>query len=333
MTTGLRGAALRLILVAASLLVSVGTVELIGRAVGWWHPQRTFRYNAVRGYELTPGLGDVNSLGLRGHETDLTRRAGVRRIVLLGDSFTYGDGVTVDEAMPAQLERRLNRDAATPVEVLNLGVPGYNTVQEYACLKELGLRLAPDLVIVAFTLSDADRGAFDSHSAAAHRTLIRVKEFFKAHVGLYDFVRLQIRGLQEWSFRNDPAVAVWPEMYPLVLATRGQPSPGWDECANALRGIATDCRRARTPLLLVIWPVLERLTDYPYRAEHDFIAVQAGALGIPVLDLAPTFMGGDPDKLCVSDKNPHPNATAHHQAAQAVAEFLGSHAELFQSIR
>jgi len=318
---------MRLALSAASLAISLAAVEFIGRAIGLWQPQRTFRYSDTRGYELTPGLGDVNSLGLRGPEIELTRRAGVRRIVVLGDSFTYGDGVAATDAMPAQLEKELNRTGAGEFEVLNLGVPGYNTVQEYADLRERGLRLAPDLVIVAFTLSDADLGLFDSHNAQRRR-LVRAKEFLKAHLGMYDFVRLQIRAMQEWSLRNDPAVAVWPEMLPLTLAARGQPSPGWDACVRALQGMAADCRRAGTPLLLIIWPVLERLNDYPYRAEHTLVAAQARTIGMPVLDLAATFAGGDTATLCVSKRNPHPSAAAHQRAALAVAEFLRSHTDL-----
>lgn len=322
----------RLLVATASLLVSLTAVELLGRALGLWQPQHTFRYNAARGYELTPGVGDVNSLGLRGPAVDPVHAPGVHRIVALGDSFTYGDGVSAEEAWPAQLEQRLNHASGERFEVLNLGVPGYNTAQEYADLEERGLRLAPDLVIVAFTLSDADLGVFDTHSAR-HRTVVRIKEFVKAHVGLYDFVRLQIRALQEWSFRNDPTVAVWPEMYPLTLAVRGQPSAGWDQCEGALRGIVADCKQAGIPVMVMIWPVLERLTDYPYRAEHDFVRAHAQALGMPVLDLYPTFTGSDSAALCVSANNPHPNAAAHHRAAAAVADFLHSNASLIRLAR
>jgi hypothetical protein len=113
-------------------------------------------------------------------------------------------------------------------------------------------------------------------------------------------------------------------MYPLTLATLGKPSPGWDRCRLALQGIATECRGAGIPLLLVVWPVLEGLKDYAYLAEHEFVRTNAQALGIPVLDLYPAFAGGDPKDVCVSDRNPHPSPLAHERAARAVMEHLRS---------
>lgn len=246
MAINLKGVVSGLALAAASLVVSVTAVEFTGRSLGLWHPTRAFRYNAVRGYELTPNEGDVNSLGFRGPEISSGRRAGTVRIVVLGDSFTYGEGVTAAEALPAQLEHLLNQRRSGRFEVFHLGVPGYNSAQEFAYLKEAGLALKPDLVVVAFTLSDADLGSFGTHSTG-HTTLIRIKELLKTHVGLYDFVRLKVRSVQEWLFRSDPATAVWPEMYPLTLATRGRPSPGWDQCQLALHGMATECHRAGIP--------------------------------------------------------------------------------------
>src|SRR5262249_23649108 len=90
-------------LTVGSLLASLTAVEYAGRAAGAWHPSRMFRYSATRGYELTPNVGDVNALGFRGSFHDARDHRGVVRIIVLGDSFTYGDGVTAEAALPAQL--------------------------------------------------------------------------------------------------------------------------------------------------------------------------------------------------------------------------------------
>lgn len=317
-------AVLSLTLVMGSLLASLTVVEFTGRATGLWRPSRMFRYHPSRGYALTPNVGDVNDLGFRGPSVDPRHHAGTIRIIVLGDSFTYGDGVAASDALPAQLERDLNQRAAAPrYEVLNLGVPGYNTAQEVAYFEEAGLALHPDMIILAFNLSDADLGAFGLHSPG-HELVVRVKEFLKAHVGLYDFVRLRIRTAQAWSFHDDPATAVWPEMYPLRLAARGEPSPGWVRCRTALKTLAAECRHAGVPMMLIVWPVLERLEDYPYRREHEFVAAQAAALHIPSMDLLPLFANGDARALTVSERNPHPNAVAHRRAAAVLAAFLGA---------
>jgi len=78
----------------------------------------------------------INSLGFRGPEISTKKRPGVVRIVTLGGSSTFGTQVSDDEAWPRQLERRLGRD----FEVVNLGVPGYGTVE--------------NLIQTAFVLSD-----------------------------------------------------------------------------------------------------------------------------------------------------------------------------------
>ena len=80
------------------------------------------------------------------------------RILVLGDSVTFGHGTLDDTTYPYLLEQRL-RGWRPDVnwEVWNLGVPGYNTRQELAYLKEIGPRAQPDLVMVGFfpTISPA----------------------------------------------------------------------------------------------------------------------------------------------------------------------------------
>jgi len=98
----------------------------------------------------------TNSLGFRDtREYSLQKAAGTFRILVLGDSVTFGHGAVYETSYPYVLEQRL-RDWRPDVkwEVWNLGVPGYNTAQELAYLNEVGGRYQPDLVIVGFFLND-----------------------------------------------------------------------------------------------------------------------------------------------------------------------------------
>lgn len=89
----------------------------------------------------------TNSRGLRDIEHDERPRERVYRIVVLGDSFMEAYQVELDQCLPRRLQRRLSgRD----VEVVNLGVGGYGTTQEYVALLEQGLAYEPDLVLLAF---------------------------------------------------------------------------------------------------------------------------------------------------------------------------------------
>lgn len=116
-------------------------------------------------YELTPNSSgytldsrvEVNSLGFRGREPEVTAPEGVRRVIAIGDSITFGYGLPVDASYPSLLEERLRR-AGEAVDVLNLGVAGYDTAQEVAQLEYRGLQFQPDLVVLGYSLNDAGLG-------------------------------------------------------------------------------------------------------------------------------------------------------------------------------
>lgn len=105
-------------------------------------------------------LGDeftTNDLGFRGIETP--KRPGVRRIVIAGDSWTFGPAVKREETFTHQLQTLLaeTRPAgAEEWEVYNLGVMGWNTRNTLTALQILEERLQPDLVVVCPTSNDID---------------------------------------------------------------------------------------------------------------------------------------------------------------------------------
>lgn len=65
------------------------------------------------------------------------------RLVTLGDSFTHGDGVGIEDTWQRELERR-----RADLEVVNLGVPGYGTDQAYLRWRRLGARLHPHFALL-----------------------------------------------------------------------------------------------------------------------------------------------------------------------------------------
>ncbi|HKE01777.1 MAG TPA: hypothetical protein VKE69_12250, partial [Planctomycetota bacterium] len=75
------------------------------------------------GYFDADGSYDVttNRLGFRDREFDVEKKPGEIRILCVGDSFTYGQGVRNDDAWPQVLERRIRDRIGDPVEVINGG--------------------------------------------------------------------------------------------------------------------------------------------------------------------------------------------------------------------
>ena len=92
------------------------------------------------------GEASAHVRGTRGErEYAIPKPPSMLRIVALGDSQTYGYGVDGDATWPAQLERALDG-----VEVVNLGEPAYAHDQMYFALKDDGLPLEPDAVVLGF---------------------------------------------------------------------------------------------------------------------------------------------------------------------------------------
>ncbi|NUM53881.1 MAG: hypothetical protein HUU46_09585 [Candidatus Hydrogenedentes bacterium] len=92
-------------------------------------------------------LVTTNSRGLRDDEHAYEKPEGVYRIAILGDSYMEAYQVDMADALPGRLERAF---APRNVEVINFGVRGYGTAQEYLTLTEEALRYSPDLALLAY---------------------------------------------------------------------------------------------------------------------------------------------------------------------------------------
>ena len=121
-------------------------------------------YHPTRGWAVMPDIKNMtpfgrgkfvntNSKGLRGNaEYEYARTPGKQRILVLGDSFTFGTDVSDAETYSHDLESALPN-----TEVLNLGVQGYGQDQMLLYLKEEGVKYRPDIVILGFAYMDTNR--------------------------------------------------------------------------------------------------------------------------------------------------------------------------------
>lgn len=127
-------------------------------------------YHPTRGWTNRPGYHSdasrpnkvvINSQGLRSHrEFPLQPAFGVRRIAIVGDSFTFGDEVNDDQTLPYYLERFLNA-----TEVLNFGVSGYGVDQMVLRLEEDVFRYNPTHVMFVIAIpSDLARAIVSEYN-------------------------------------------------------------------------------------------------------------------------------------------------------------------------
>lgn len=155
---GYLGRVRRRVLIALGVFVLLLCMLELGLRV--WarsaHRVRGMAYDEVVGWRPVPGVakrgamwGDeelarTNSHGWRTGEVSWEKPPGVRRVVVLGDSFSFGIGVDDGKRYSEVLERAL-----ADVEVINLAVNAWGTDQELRALEVFGLRYEPDVVVLA----------------------------------------------------------------------------------------------------------------------------------------------------------------------------------------
>lgn len=154
------------------------------------------KHNFQQAYHY-PGVDFVmdvrtNSLGLRDREyapSELTRE-GNTRILLVGDSFAFGQGVNMADHYGTKLEGIL-RGAGIDATVIKGGVPGWGTMQETLFAKDHFDLFRPDIVVITFCGNDpGDDEGFVYKLTDSQKGIVRFpgKTFIRDHSHLYRFV-------------------------------------------------------------------------------------------------------------------------------------------------
>jgi hypothetical protein len=151
-----------------ALLLAEGLTRLVGRIYGVDYslyraeltnperlPEGLFSWDELRGVRLTAGAhvlattSDfsvpyiISSQGLRDREYDVAKPGDRVRILALGDSLTFGEGVPYGERFTDVAE-----EAFDNLEILNAGVPGYGVDQALIYLASEGVNYQPDFVFL-----------------------------------------------------------------------------------------------------------------------------------------------------------------------------------------
>jgi lysophospholipase L1-like esterase len=219
--------------------------------------------------------------------------AGVYRILALGGSTTFGHALAVDETWPAQFERILHNDYGyTQVEVVNLGVPGYFSLDSVVNLATHGLAHEPDLVMVYHGINDAiirmfqDPACYQGESPLFGMALDRgIWQYAAADLPpstLYRVVAYALGAFDdpsEFDSRLEPTGLCPPEpqgISPLDVLAQNPPSA----FERNLRSIAGMSRAvgAETLFSTFAWDV--PLAEDALRQNPDYFQLQAQLQGI-----------------------------------------------------
>jgi lysophospholipase L1-like esterase len=285
----------------------------------------------------------------------LARSPNTFRIVVLGDSYTYGQGVERDKTFPAQLEKLLNNmGSGVRFEVINLGFCGLNTMIEKQILVEYGinpdtwapdsnyrgLAYQPDLVLLEYTLNDSSTSwrepgqvkGFDDRFRTGE-VVLRVNsgpyriplpdamdKFFTMHSRLYlALVSGYNQLLGRIGLREAGKGAI-----EATLSRYDENFQGWKWMNQALQELSTIGRYTDIPIVMAIYPDMVSLSSYPFVSAHQKVKSKAESYGIPTLDMLPYFQGKNERDLIATPFDAHPNAKAQAIAARAIFEFLNN---------
>ena len=165
---------------------------------------------------------NTNSLGLRDLERTSEKPAGVYRILVLGDSITFGWGVPFEQTYCQVLEKRLNADPPLPgkrFEVINTGVGNLNTSMEVTWFTTEGYRLQPDMVLLGWFINDAEP------------TPIPTENWLAYHSYGYAWIHTLVDEIG----RNNSKQQGYQEYYRGLYQDT---QPGWPKCQAALERLA-----------------------------------------------------------------------------------------------
>jgi lysophospholipase L1-like esterase len=278
------------------------------------------RYDVVKQRAPFAVASRYNTLRFRDEEP-APKRPGRRRVAVVGDSFTEGQGVKETDTLARRLEALLNGQAQPSWDVRNCGRRGL----DFPALVDgfdAALTLDPDVVVYAMTLNDPvrtpefgarqryvndwimDRGQPRDEAPSTLRWY---------HSRLAGFVRGR---LGHWRIGRE-TTRWYLDMYSVPNRE------GWAQTRVLMRDMQRRARARGARFVLVLWPLLVG-TDgaYPFTSVHEEVRRFCLAEGIEELDLLQALHGRAPRDLWVHEVDMHPNELAHRLAAEAVAPVL-----------
>ena len=323
-----RALAPRLLLFALTTVVAVACAEAAFR----WHVWRRFevkfprstenlvRLPAPQVFEFKPNAKGVfpggvdptrtfpyrtNAHGLRDRDRS-EKRPGTKRVLVLGDSYTWGYAIAEADAYPQVAERLLHERGRRDIEVINAGIPDYNSRQERQLLARLMPIYQPDAVVLSYVMNDAEPST--ALPTPPDETYRHAHSWFLAELAEVANRHLFKRAVL--ATNKDTVSGVYLDGF-------AEGSPKWRDSKQAIQQMRDLCAAARIRFVIFILPDFTQEFDHTYRFQkiHDAVASWGRELDVPVFDLLNSLRGQDHQGLLVPWDG-HPNAEAHRRFAE-----------------
>jgi lysophospholipase L1-like esterase len=251
-----------------------------------------------------------NSLGYRDREPG--RKDPHRyRIAVIGDSFTWGQGIDASERFSNLLEDFLG----PRYEVLNFGIPGHDMPQHLEVLDRV-LPFQPDFVLLQLFINDFETAQMERPRPHPLISDGAARGWGRSSV-LYDLANGHWVQIQEATGLAESYV------HYLDRNLRDPNAPNAQVAFGMLRQFIEKAKAAGGGVGLVLFPMTDAMgpngSHYPVEFIHERVRQIAADEHAPYLDLLAAFSTyADPQALWVSPFDAHPNAVANKRAAQEI---------------
>lgn len=258
----------------------------------------------------------VNSHGFRGPEPPPPDDDTVLKVLVLGDSIAFGEGVPDGEEFLQRIEQHWQEEIPfpKPIRFINTAVGGYNTTQELAAAKRYLPQYKPDVVWLFVSLEDSlpwgavevteDGRLFRPGAPLKHRIRDRLKS---------------LSGLLWWfheAYRYVRLDSYIPRLF--------QPDfPGYQEWKRTLREFS-NMFDSLEEVIVFITIASWKLHNYPWKSVHKLMQKDIESFGFRCIDTLPAFEGQDTSKMWCHPLDVHPNSNAH----RIYADFISNHQQV-----
>ena len=185
--------------------ITLAVLEMLVRAFApqqaptlWLRPDARYGHTLKANFhQRYPFLGSdfvmdvrTNAQGLR-DEPLASYTQGVKTILFLGDSFTFGQAINIEDRMDTQLEA-LCRTAGLAFRYINAGVSGWGTLQAARYGQDNFDVFRPDIIVLTFCENDPyDDAYFLARGVSFDQVKFPGKTFLRKHFHLFRFLQYQ----------------------------------------------------------------------------------------------------------------------------------------------
>ncbi|MBF0122386.1 MAG: SGNH/GDSL hydrolase family protein [Candidatus Omnitrophica bacterium] len=231
----------------------------------------------IRDGKFVHKLVQTNSFGQRDSENPIVKAPNTVRVLAIGDSITFGHGVSAEDTYSERLERRLNNQTKPyHFDVINTGVPGNCHFQEYVDFRR-GLIFKPDIAIIQFTINDVAEpyrafARYGGNAVDYHRIsdTCWLDNFLKDRSAFYLFLnkvaeRIRYRSLAIVDVRrkamDEQADLDWNAAADAPQDEASSHYKAWQECFKWLEKEAALCHENKIDCILFVSPHGYQLGD------------------------------------------------------------------------